>query len=107
MLSGEQLKDAGMAQIKQNTDPDWKRSYVMIAEALLMSYPEGRLFTGTDVNEYVKSIIGEPHDPHACSAQFASFIRPYLKGNLIVWDGFAKSRKPSHHARWTKQYRKV
>jgi hypothetical protein len=106
-MNGEALRDAGMEQVKRNTDPDWKTAYVMVADALMMSYAEGRLFTGTDVNEYVKSIIGEPHDPHAWSAMFHSFIRPYLKANLAVWDGFTKSKKPSHHARWTKQYRKV
>lgn len=106
-MRGEELRDAGMELVKSHTDPEWKVAYEMVASALLMSYKEGKLFTGTDVNEYVKTIIGEPHDAHAWSAMFASFIRPYLKGNLVEWDGFTKSKKPSHHARWTKQYKKV
>jgi len=106
-MNGDELRDSGVEKVKQASDPDWKVAYVMVAEALLMSFSAGRLFTGTEVNDYVRSIIGDPHTPHAWSAMFRNLMAPYLKGNLVIWDGFVKSSKASHHSHYIKQYRKV
>lgn len=106
-MSGEQLKNEGMEQTLRKEHEDWKVAYGMVAQALIASFEKGKHFTGTDVNEYVKTIIGEPHTPKVWSAMFWTFIRPYLSGNIVVWDGFVKSTKPSDHSRWNKQYKKV
>jgi len=106
-MIGQQLKEDGIAQVTKNTDPDWKTAYVMVAEALLMSYAPGKLFTGGDVNDYIKEVIGDPHAPQAWSAAFGGLIRQYLKHNLVSWEGFTKSTKRSNHAHYVKQYKKL
>lgn len=106
-MSGDIERDNGIERVLRKADPDWKVAYSMIGEAFIMSMERNRVFSGTEINDYIRSVIGDPHTPNAWSGMFNGLIRPYLKGNLVVFEGFAKSPKASHHSHYIRNYRKV
>jgi hypothetical protein len=87
-LTGEDLKEKGMAKVTASTSPDWK---AQTEDAIFHLSLKGIPFTAEDV----RSRISEPPHPNSLGAMFSKAVR----AKTIHRISYIKAKRPSAHAR--------
>ena len=93
-MTGEQLRDRGIAKVDANTCDDWKNQCDYIISWLARN---GAEFTAEDVRDW----IPEPPHPNAMGGRFLAA----MKSNTITRLCYRKAKRPTAHARILAVYR--
>lgn len=104
--TGEQLRDAGMAQVSENAG-EWRDVARAAAERWFNQLPAGMQFTAEDIRDDIQSTVGTPHHDNAWSAVLGGRARSWLKNESIVFIGTRTASRPQAHARILRVYRKL
>jgi transposase InsO family protein len=95
-MTGEQLRDRGVAKVNANTCDDWKNECDYIIGWLARN---GAEFTAEDVRDWIK----DPPHPNAMGARFLQAI----KTRTITRITYRNAKRPTAHARVLAVYKGI